>query len=96
MIHFSLRLKLKQEENRISLIVPKPKIANEYFTEEEMIKFKKPKKVRKVLRKKNKIVNNSEMSSFGDLDLSSVHGSRKSRTIEQMEEREIKTEIKDV
>ncbi|CAG2164494.1 unnamed protein product, partial [Oppiella nova] len=72
-----IRMKLKQEEGKISLFTTKPKIASEYFTEEEMTKFKKPKKVRKVLRKKKAIEATEEVVT--DLTVSTDHGSRKSR-----------------
>ncbi|KAG8180023.1 hypothetical protein JTE90_026627 [Oedothorax gibbosus] len=42
-----IRMKLKQQ-NEMSLEMPELKIANEYYTAEDMVQFKKPKKRRKV------------------------------------------------
>lgn len=41
------------DPNKISLDFPEFKIANEYYTEEEMLKFKKPSKRKNASRKKN-------------------------------------------
>lgn len=80
-----IRMKLKQEQGRISLEGPKPQLATEYYTEEEMIKFKKPKKkIKKVLRKKNESTEQTDLLT--DLTSSSDHGSRKKRNREQSED----------
>jgi len=47
-IHRNRNIGLVQEKKKESLVLPMPKIASEYFTEEEMVKFKKPKKMRRV------------------------------------------------
>ncbi len=80
-----IRLKLKQEEGKISLVLPQPKIANEYYTHEEMAKFKKSKKIRKVLRKPKKELAANDIKPLPLNDLSSDHGSRKDRSINQNE-----------
>lgn len=50
-----VRQKLQQQQGTVSLDLPVPKLASEYYTDEEMVKFKKPgKKVRKVHRKQLK------------------------------------------
>lgn len=49
-------------------------LASEYFTSEEMVSFKKPKK-RKKVRKKEK-VKADDLLPLGDDDLSKDHGSR--------------------
>ncbi|CAG2115520.1 unnamed protein product [Medioppia subpectinata] len=81
-----IRMKLKQEEGKISLFTTRPKIANEYFTEEEMTKFKKPKKVRKKggMRVKKVIETNDDLVS--NLTASADHGSRKRPNIETTED----------
>ncbi|RWS28599.1 U4/U6.U5 tri-snRNP-associated protein 1-like protein [Leptotrombidium deliense] len=47
-----VRQRLRQQQGVISLEMPAATIAREYYTPEEMTKFKKPKKVKKVVRKK--------------------------------------------
>ncbi|GFY78126.1 hypothetical protein TNIN_62101 [Trichonephila inaurata madagascariensis] len=42
-----IRMKLKQQ-NKVTLDMPEMKIANEYYTAEDMVQFKKPKKRRKL------------------------------------------------
>ncbi|PSN34518.1 hypothetical protein C0J52_24454 [Blattella germanica] len=59
----------------ISLDVPKPKLASEYYTEEEMVQFKKPKKKVRKIRKKLK----AEELEPQDSDLSRDFGSRSRR-----------------
>ena len=96
-----IRMKLKQEEGRISLEGPKPQLATEYYTEEEMVKFKKPKKkIKKVLRKKDKTDDPTDLIT--DISSSADHGSRKKRNREQIDEQvkvkeepfdEIKSEV---
>ena len=88
-----IRMKLKQEEGRISLTGPKPQIANEYYTEEEMTQFKKPKKGRKKgLRKKEAILETNDMEVFTNTANSSDHGSRKVQNKDKSEEISIKEE----
>ncbi|XP_054154398.1 U4/U6.U5 tri-snRNP-associated protein 1-like [Oppia nitens] len=91
-----IRMKLKQEEGKITLFTSKPKIASEYFTEEEMIKFKKPKKIRKVLRKKTDTSKDINENLFTDLTQSIDHGSRKSRKRHQSDEIDVKPHVSDI
>ncbi|XP_053211924.1 U4/U6.U5 tri-snRNP-associated protein 1-like [Panonychus citri] len=72
-----IREKLRQQAGVISLDTPSFKVASEYYTEEELVKFKKPKKIRAKL-KKGKRKNISE--SIISYDSSDDHGSRKNRT----------------
>lgn len=73
-----VRMKLRQQEGKVSLELPQKKIAAEYYTEEEMAKFKKPKKkIKKVLRKKTPVEEEIEPM---EIDVKQDHGSRKSKS----------------
>ncbi|KAK4337390.1 hypothetical protein RND71_043337 [Anisodus tanguticus] len=63
---------LAKEKNEVSLEV-QSKVASEYYTEEEVIKFKKPKKLKK--SKKNKVLTADSLLPLAD-DNNEDHGSR--------------------
>ncbi|XP_064397801.1 U4/U6.U5 tri-snRNP-associated protein 1-like [Halichondria panicea] len=78
------QVKDKLQEKQVSLETGPSHIASEYYTSEEMVKFKKPKKKRKV-RKKLKADDILPLGDVGTKD----HGSRRdhgSRTSQEQEE----------
>uniref|UniRef100_T1IPV0 Uncharacterized protein n=1 Tax=Strigamia maritima TaxID=126957 RepID=T1IPV0_STRMM len=77
-----IRRKL-QTKNSESLTMPLPSIASEYYTTEEMVKFKKPKKISKV--RKPKRLKADELAALASAPASSSKSKTdlKSRTIKQ-------------
>ncbi|XP_039283862.1 U4/U6.U5 tri-snRNP-associated protein 1-like isoform X2 [Nilaparvata lugens] len=51
-----IKQKLEMGKKLVSLDMPAPQLASEYYTDEELIKFKKPKKKVRKLREKKKIL----------------------------------------
>lgn len=71
-----IRMKLKQQQE-VTLDLPVLKIANEYYTTEEMVRFKKPKKkVRKV--RKRELLKPEDLIPLPGEGAGVDHGSRKS------------------
>ncbi|EDO37415.1 predicted protein [Nematostella vectensis] len=70
--------KLKNE--MVSLEMEKPRIASEYYTQEEMVQFKKPKKKRKVRKREALKADDLEAITSGDAG-SGDHGSRTLKSI---------------
>ena len=75
-----IREMLRQQAGKISLETPQFKVASEYYTEEEMTKFKKPKKIR--AKKKGKRFSEDVIVESSNSD----HGSRKNRNSQNVEE----------
>ncbi|XP_023236916.1 U4/U6.U5 tri-snRNP-associated protein 1-like [Centruroides sculpturatus] len=70
-----IRMKLKQQQE-VTLDLPALKIANEYYTTEEMVRFKKPKKkVRKV--RKRELLKPEDLIPLPGENAGIDHGSRK-------------------
>ncbi|GFS60678.1 hypothetical protein NPIL_117051 [Nephila pilipes] len=63
-----IRMRLKQQ-NKVTLEMPEMKIANEYYTAEDMVQFKKPKKRRKlkkpILKADDLLPDSEENKDFG-------------------------------
>lgn len=76
----ALTVKEKLSNKRLeSLVLPQLNIASEYYTEEEMTKFKKPKKMKK-LRPKGKILTAAALSAQLEEETKLMdHGSRKKK-----------------
>ena len=78
-----IRTRLRQNEGKVSLELPKLKLATEYYTPEEMEKFKKPKrKIKKVLRKKEKEFTSESLEPIAD----SENDLRSRNQIDQVEQ----------
>lgn len=97
-----IRRTISKERGEVSLQVPKYKIASEYYTEEEIVSFKKPKKSKKS-KKLNKIkVKDEPITAESLLELDTNlndndedHGSRNKRNNELKSERKVAEVIED-
>lgn len=80
-----MKLEQQQQDGKISLSLPDFKIASEYYTEEEMTKFKKPKKLRKgTIRKRGINIPEPKVEVIKPVENSETnhkdHGSRSSKS----------------
>lgn len=74
------KIQAKLKAQMVSLEIAKPQLAVEYYTQEEMVKFKKPKKKRKI--KKRETLKADDLEELpGQTDLSSDRGSRSVKSI---------------
>lgn len=74
------QIRASLKAHQVSLELDAPQLARDYYTEEEMVKFKKPrKKVRKVVRKRN-VLKADDLLKF-DLDSNNDRGSRNKKSI---------------
>lgn len=78
----------------VSLDLPKPKLATEFYTEEEMVKFKKPKKKVRKIRKKLKADELEPQDSDWTRDFGSRRRGRHSE-FDEVEDIKIKQEVDD-
>ncbi|KAL9958680.1 hypothetical protein ACROYT_G035729, partial [Oculina patagonica] len=74
------KIQAKLKAQMVSLEMAKPQLAAEYYTQEEMVKFKKPKKRRKI--KKRETLKADDLETLpGQADLNSDRGSRSVKSI---------------
>ncbi|XP_031562153.1 U4/U6.U5 tri-snRNP-associated protein 1-like [Actinia tenebrosa] len=73
-------MKAKLRKQMVSLEMERPKVASEYYTEEEMVKFKKPKKKRKVRKREVLKADDLETITTGSMTGAGDHGSRKMKS----------------
>ncbi|KXJ28213.1 U4/U6.U5 tri-snRNP-associated protein 1 [Exaiptasia diaphana] len=81
------KIKARLRNEMVSLEMAQPRLASEYYTEEEMLKFKKPKKKRKI-RKREVLKADALESISGSYLASGDHGSRNTKSKPKAEQQQ--------